>query len=299
MQKILAIPLLGLALSQTALAGTSFDFDAFLNDQVKETARNAYKHAEDAFIQSKDAVKNELDKASQSKEIRGSQQSSRKESNGPDNFEASKRWLKQVQRENHPFTMYTDCPIRFHGKGYSRVSIVDEQCGLNVYKSANRASRGEAEHIVPASFYGWTLSCWKDGGRKNCQKTSQSFNKMEADPINLQYAVGSVNADRSNYEYSDFGLNNSSKVHDYTGKGDVLFDDVNNLFEPPESKKGWIGRVNLYMAETYGIPLDRGYLERMERWAKRSATSWECEYNNIIQRDWGYSNHYTTAACNG
>ena len=209
-------------------------------------------------------------------------------------FYDSKVWLKQATQMN-PYGFYSDCEISFSGKKKSTLTTSPSSCELNVYKNAHRSERAEAEHIVPASWYGHTLSCWKNGGRKNCQKVSESFNKMEGDLINLQYTVGSLNADRSNYKYGEF--NHKNGVHDYTGQGDVMFDDHNNLFEPPEEKKGWIGRVHLYMVDKYGVKLNSNYKRLMEKWATKPATSWECTYNELVERDWGYSNPYTTKSC--
>ena len=48
-------------------------------------------------------------------------------------------------------------------------------CNYTPGKMANRASRIEWEHIMPASWLGNQLLCWKNGGRKNCAKESQDF----------------------------------------------------------------------------------------------------------------------------
>ena len=51
-------------------------------------------------------------------------------------------------------------------------------------KENYRTKNVEWEHIMPAENFGRHLPCWKEGGRKACQKDSQ-FNLMEADMHNL------------------------------------------------------------------------------------------------------------------
>ncbi len=215
----------------------------------------------------------------------------------PVDFKDAKLWLKKVTRKYGVKTLYTDCDINVveNDRGYLSMKVEPNACGLNVYKSESRAVRAEAEHISPASAFGRTLECWKNGGRSNCNDTSAVFNIVEADPHNLQYAVGSVNADRLNYEFSEFSKGYG--VHDYKGDGDVLFDDRRDLFEPPESKKGWIGRAHLYMNDKYGVPMSSSYLDMMKRWAEQPPSAWECKYNLLVKRDFGYDNKFTTAAC--
>ncbi|MGO7631757.1 endonuclease, partial [Rhizobium ruizarguesonis] len=42
------------------------------------------------------------------------------------------------------------------------------------------------------------------GGRKNCSKNDQQFRLMEADLHNLTPAIGEVNGDRSNFNFSQW-----------------------------------------------------------------------------------------------
>lgn len=215
----------------------------------------------------------------------------------PEDFRDAKVWLKEVTKSYHVPALYTGCPIEAVRKSNGGLSMkMDaEACGVDVYKSANRSYRAEAEHISPASYFGRTLPCWSNGGRSNCNKTSKVFNIVEADPLNLRYALGNVNADRSNYRFAEF--NDGSGVHDYLGNGDVLLDLRRDLFEPPEGQKGMIGRTHLYMNKKYGVPYSKSYLAMMERWSKRAPDEWECKYNDLVRDKWGYDNEFTRKVC--
>ena len=51
---------------------------------------------------------------------------------------------------------------------------------------------------MPAHTFGKHLACWKQGGRKKCQKDSY-FQKMESDVQNIVPTIGQINRDRRNY----------------------------------------------------------------------------------------------------
>lgn len=215
----------------------------------------------------------------------------------PEDFRDSKDWLKEITKSYNVPALYTDCPIKAVRKSNGGLSMkMDaESCGVDVYKSQHRSFRAEAEHISPASYFGRTLPCWANGGRSNCNKTSKIFNIVEADPLNLRYALGNVNADRSNYRFAEF--DGGAGVHDYLGNGDVLLDHRRDLFEPPEDQKGLIGRTHLYMSKKYGVPYSKSYLLMMERWSKLPPDAWECKYNDLVLERWGYENEFTRKVC--
>lgn len=215
----------------------------------------------------------------------------------PSNFSQSKKWLKKITKQYPPYAFYTDCKFNITKTKSGNLSVKTDTASCDVDKLGNvdRFKRGEAEHLSPASYHGYGLSCWKNGGRKNCRRTSDEFNIVEADPINLQYALGNVNADRSNYKFAEFPYNHQH--HNYTGNRDIYFDDRRDLFEPPEKNKGWIGRVHLYMNDKYGVEYRGDYLAMMERWAQLPPNQWECDYNRLVKRDWGFDNKFTTAVC--
>ena len=92
----------------------------------------------------------------------------------------------------HQTTFYCGCEY----KG-NRVDL--ESCGYQPRKNANRASRIEWEHVVPAWVIGHQRQCWQNGGRKNCTTNDPVFSKAEADLHNLVPSIGEVNGDRSNF----------------------------------------------------------------------------------------------------
>ncbi|MGR5470168.1 endonuclease, partial [Vibrio astriarenae] len=96
---------------------------------------------------------------------------------------------------------YCGCDIKWQGKK----GVPDlASCGYQVRKQAKRASRIEWEHVVPAWQFGHQRQCWQIGGRKNCSRNDKTFRSMEADLHNLTPAIGEVNGDRSNYNFSQW-----------------------------------------------------------------------------------------------
>lgn len=220
---------------------------------------------------------------------------------GDVDFSSTKDWLKKITKL-HPYGFYTDCPIDIEDVSYGSgkkgivINMSPTGCGLSVKGYSSRATRGEAEHIVPASWFGYKFDCWKKG-RSYCSDHDKTYAAIEGDPLNLQYVYGNINAERSNYKYGEFGYTNDSQTHDYLGNGDVLFDNKNKLFEPPESKKGWIGRAHLYMHDKYNVEYSKRYYALMRKWASYPTTDWECKYNGLVKRDFGFSNPYVDNLC--
>ncbi|PAF50225.1 deoxyribonuclease [Helicobacter sp. 13S00401-1] len=128
-----------------------------------------------------------------------------------------------------------------------------------------RARRIEWEHIMPAYNFGRHLECWREGGRKACQK-DPTFQKMEGDMHNLVPAVGEINGDRSNFRYAQ-----APKDLKYTEYGNckVYTDFKARKFYPANYSKGKIGRTYLYMSKTYHINLNPKEKAMMEEWAKK------------------------------
>lgn len=120
----------------------------------------------------------------------------------------------------------------------------------------------EWEHIMPAHTFGKYLTCWKQGGRKKCQK-NPLFQKMESDVQNIVPTLARLNRDRSNYAYA-----NAPKSIQFTQYGDceVYADKQAQRFYPATYSKGYIARSYLYMAKTYKIPLDSDTLTQMREW---------------------------------
>jgi deoxyribonuclease-1 len=104
-----------------------------------------------------------------------------------DSFTQSKKILKDIYKDNQT-TFYCGCQYNYENQGNM---IQRDTCGYEPRntktKKGNineRARRIEWEHVMPAQNFGKHLPCWKEGGRKACQKDS-IFQKMEADMMNL------------------------------------------------------------------------------------------------------------------
>ena len=202
-------------------------------------------------------------------------------------YSAKKEIAKHLHK--HPYTFYTNCKIEFTGKGKFYPDL--RSCNYVSRGNKTRARRIEFEHILPASWASEQFKCWDSGGRKNCQKSSKAFQALEADPVNLVPSVGEVNGNRSNYRFAEL-----ANGFDYGSNGAIRFDSNGRKFMPPEEKKGWIGRVHLYMKDKYSIKYSPSYEKMMTTWAKKPATKAECDYNRLTT-SWGYQNKYTTQMC--
>ncbi len=210
------------------------------------------------------------------------------------NFQKAKTHLITLYQNNpqqHEF--YCGCEFEWEGKkGVVNLS----SCGYKVRKNSVRANRIEWEHVVPAHAFGHQLQCWQKGGRENCKKApdySEKFNLMEGDMHNLQPAVGEINADRSNFGFSEF-------TRDFNQYGQCQFaaDFNRRIVQPRNEIKGVIGRTYLYMADRYQLHLSRQERRLMESWDKlQPPTKWECERNQYIAKIQGNDNPFITQKC--
>lgn len=217
--------------------------------------------------------------------------------NFPNNFVKSKRYLKRLARQQgFGYTIYDNCKITFHGKHNMSLKPDLNTCNYRIrnFKNKFRANRTEAEHIVPISWIGHQLQCWKHGGRKNCEKTSVAFNHAEANLVNLQWSVGEVNGDRSDYRYAD----KLTSGFDYGSKGRIVINKKERRFQPPAEFHGWFGRVHLYMQKMYNFKMSKSYQAMMVAWSKEPASKRECLYNDQLLKDFGSNNPLTTKMCN-
>lgn len=196
-------------------------------------------------------------------------------------FNHAKTLLKQMYRDERT-TFYCGCSYNEHHE-------VDlGSCGYKVRKNATRAKRIEWEHVVPASYFGRLLPCWGDGGRKNCQRNSTLFNKFEGDLHNLVPEVGELNADRSNHPYGI--AHNKKPVY---GSCEFYVDELNNIAEPKDSRKGDVARIWLYMADKYDMALPGHMKDMFQAWNKADpVTLEELKRNHKIYALQGDDNKY-------
>lgn len=213
-------------------------------------------------------------------------------------FSAAKRVLPQIyyqlDREfGSTTTIYCGCALDYSGgPKKTRWSLDLDSCGYEPRKNANRASRIEVEHVMPAWEFGHQLKCWQDGGRKNCAK-NKDFKRMEGDLHNLFPSVGEVNGDRGNFQFSDW----NAKPTQY-GKCQMVVDFKLKLAQPPKEARGIIARAYLYMAETYDIRLAPQQRRLYEAWDRMyPASELECRRNELITDKQGNRNRFVSASC--
>lgn len=212
----------------------------------------------------------------------------------PNFRDAKKLLLKYVYNGKNSLLMnefYCGCNIEKLGN-----KLVPDlnSCGYQVRKNENRANRIEWEHVVPAWEFGHQLQCWEDGkgkpggGRKNCEAVSEKFNKMESDLNNLWPSVGEVNADRSNFRYSDFGATASQY-----GQCKFVTDFKGRKVQPDTISRGQIARVYLYFKSQYDLDISDSQLKLFNAWNKMfPVTDVERERNSHIIKLQGHGNNY-------
>ena len=206
----------------------------------------------------------------------------------PASFSKAKRLAAQIYK-GHEVTIYCGCKYAYQGK-----KLVPEpsSCGyeprIAVTKKGKpnaRAVRIEWEHVMPAWVFGHQLQCWQQGGRKACKK-DPVFAKMEADLHNLVPAIGELNGDRSNFKFTMI----PGEARAY-GKCDFEIDFKSKTAEPPETARGDIARIYLYMRDQYKITLSDQQTRLLETWAKSDPVdAWERQRNERVRTIQGNAN---------
>ncbi len=172
---------------------------------------------------------------------------------------------------------------------------------------AKRSQKIEYEHIVPAENFGRFFKEWREGaptcvdknnkpyqGRKCAEKTNIIFALMEADMYNLYPAIGSVNAARSNYNFTELPENIPSTF------GGCKFKIADKKVDPPDEVKGLIARTTLYFESAYAprFRLSAAQNQLMQKWsAKYPVSSWECIRTARIEKLQHSENKITKNAC--
>lgn len=210
------------------------------------------------------------------------------------NFQEAKKVAKGLWHE-HRETFYCGCAYDKHG-------IVDFKSCSYAPTDLRKDKTISWEHVVPVSWYGKKLACWnkplcvskrgkKYKGRKCCQKISPLFRQMESDLHNLVPAIHEVNARRENYRFAQFDLDIPEK-HYFNGCP-IIIDERYRLVEPPDSVKGMVARISLYMADKYGIDLGERQHRLLTDWNHRYPVSfWEKRWNHKVTSLMGTSNYY-------
>lgn len=208
----------------------------------------------------------------------------------PTSFYQAKKAALTIYQD-HPVSFYCGCNITWHGKK----GTPDLQgCGYQVRKQQKRASRIEWEHVVPAWQFGHQLQCWQKGGRRECTRHDQNFKRMESDLHNLTPAVGEVNGDRSNLNFSQWnGIDGATY-----GRCEVQVNFKQRRVMPPARARGAIARTYLYMSDRYGFRLSKAQTQLMQAWNRQyPVNQWECIRDQRIERIQGNHNPYVVEQC--
>lgn len=189
----------------------------------------------------------------------------------PENYNQAKQAARMIWNEQRA-TFYCGC--HYNKQGY----INFKSCS---YQPVNkrRDQKIEWEHVVPVSWYGRGRDCWQknycqDGqkksprGRKCCQRTDPEFVAMESDLHNLVPIERDVNRARSHFPFIELGLDTSDKSLNYRGCP-VVIDQSTGYALPPQGRKGWIARINLYMIKKYGITVSKDLIKTYQSWDKQ------------------------------
>ena len=210
-----------------------------------------------------------------------------------DSFNKAKRTLERSVYADHRETLYC-------GAAFTAQKAVISPPGFTSKTHVKRAKRIEWEHVVPAENFGRTFTEWRDGhpacvdnkGRKCAEKTNTDYRHMQSDMYNLFPAIGSVNALRSNYNFTLLPNVNSD-----FGACAMKIDD--RKAEPPAQARGRIARTYLYMDAVYPrYKLSRQQAQLMQAWDKQYPTSaWECTRAKRIAALQGNVNPIMAARC--
>lgn len=208
----------------------------------------------------------------------------------PDNFRSAKKMARQDvyydRTESGDF--YCGCKWRWVGESGSRTDL--KSCGYKVRAQATRAQRGEWEHIMPAYEFGNQRQCWKKGGRKFCNQDDPVFNVMESNLFNLTLALGEINADRSNFRYSEL----AGEARQY-GSCDAETDFKGRKFEPRPEVRGQIARTYFYMHDRYNLRMSSSQERLFIAWNNlHPVSAWEKERERRIAKLMGHHNEFVT-----
>lgn len=209
----------------------------------------------------------------------------------PQTFEQARLDLRHAVYfdRNDDGDFYCGCDWSWVGSSAGRIDF--SSCGYEIRGQQERAERTEWEHVVPASVFGQTRQCWRDGGRQNCNRTDPVFNRIEADLHNLVPALGEVNADRANFRFGEI----PGEPSEY-GSCRFEVDTRARLAEPDDKVKGQIARIYFYMHERYNLPMDRSQRQILTQWHQQFPVSeWELERDRRISNIMGHSNPFVLA----
>ena len=183
-------------------------------------------------------------------------------------------------------TLYCGCGFDKRGQ------LLKQSCSVNATKYLERSNKVEMEHMFAMAHAKHHFPCWRNGGRKNCQKTDPNFNKFEAELYNLWPVVGSINARRSDYRYGEFSLNEKKQIG-WFDSCPIYIDPMSRKVEPRNEVKGIVARANLFISDRYKISLSKQQRQLFVSWHNKfPPNDIELHWASNIAKIQGYENHY-------
>ncbi len=207
----------------------------------------------------------------------------------PSSFSAAKREAVKIYAD-HPTSFYCGCDIKWQGKRACRISLL-VAIKFASKKNAHLASSGSTWFLHGSSVPASMLAKW---WTQNCTRNDKVFKSMEADLHNLTPAIGEVNGDRSNYNFSQWnGMDGVSY-----GRCEMQVNFKQRKVMPPDRARGSIARTYLYMSKEYGFKLSKQQTQLMSAWNKTyPVDKWECERDERIAKIQGNHNPFVQEAC--
>ena len=215
-----------------------------------------------------------------------------------DSFSQAKKYLKQIYAD-HRETIY--CGAKFNT---DNTVILPE--GFVTTKHKKRSKRIEWEHVVPAENFGKTFSEWREGhpncvdskgksfkGRNCAEKMNYEYRLMQAEMHNLFPAIGSVNAMRSNFNFTELSADTPNTF------GSCAMKIQERKVEPPHHIKGIIARTYLYMENAYPrYKISNKMKKMLQVWDNvHPVTEWECIRAKRIEKIQGNPNKIVNEKC--
>lgn len=214
----------------------------------------------------------------------------------PDNRSQAKNLVKMVYLD-YKKTLLTGCDYIYDPTTCMDKTLVDTAtCDVNEQNQSMVWIQ-----VVPDTFYGRNMACMNENvcvseftgkafkGARCCRLSSDVYKKMEAELFNLIPVVSAV-AEKAKGKI--FGEVKTPKET----VGGVKFDE--NFVEPPDSVKGDIARVYLYMDSRYGLQLSSAQKELFLRWHRADAVDQrECSIAKVFTKVQGVPNPLVEEGC--
>lgn len=141
------------------------------------------------------------------------------------------------------------------------------------------------EHVFPM---GWVTNALKCGRRKQCRRTSERFNQIEADLHNLYPARTEVNDARGAMRFGEI-----PGERRWDGECDFEVDERQRVVEPRPEVRGEIARAMFYMRDAYDLLIFDKQGALLQQWHRRDPVSaHERQRNDVIEKIQGTRNKY-------